>query len=284
MHANGTRGGNANCCKSQMPTVLAYEQSCDDPGENFIVYDKSSSPLSGTVRLDNVGRESHTYLKHIVSRYESGLADWTVFTQAAEPSFGYKGHRSGGGHLNGGVGFRDYLTPRAEGTSFLVHTAAVTLPDLASSLRMSYVFDDPALHQTSACPPDGAEWSAWWDMGWFKSYVEDKAKEQGGPSALEFYQRLVAPEAPKTSTVQLAFAQGARFGVSRAAILARPKAYYEQLLAAVSTHSDPYAGYYLEWMWPTVFGASAPPTPACALPADAERPLSHPISCLNLIF
>merc|ERR1719421_935351 len=47
-----------------------------------------------SVTLPNVGRESHTYLHHIVDNYEN-LAPWTVFTQAGEPSFGYKGHRSG---------------------------------------------------------------------------------------------------------------------------------------------------------------------------------------------
>merc|ERR1719478_711017 len=42
-------------------------------------------------QLPNVGRESHTYLTHIVENYHR-LADWTVFTQAGTPSFGYKGH------------------------------------------------------------------------------------------------------------------------------------------------------------------------------------------------
>ena len=77
----------------------------------FTVYDKSNSSSPGSVRLPNVGRESHTYLHHIVSRYDD-LADWTVFSQASPPSFGYKGHRSGGGHLSEGVTFADYLTPR----------------------------------------------------------------------------------------------------------------------------------------------------------------------------
>ena len=51
------------------------------------VYDKSSSPVPGAITLPNVGRESHTYLHHIISRYDS-LADWTVFSQAGQPSFG----------------------------------------------------------------------------------------------------------------------------------------------------------------------------------------------------
>ncbi|WP_338872753.1 DUF3431 domain-containing protein [Spirosoma sp. SC4-14] len=46
------------------------------------VYDKSpdGSADDNAIRLPNVGREAHTYLHHIVSRYDS-LAEWTVFCQ-----------------------------------------------------------------------------------------------------------------------------------------------------------------------------------------------------------
>ncbi|GAB3756715.1 DUF3431 domain-containing protein [Spirosoma pomorum] len=46
------------------------------------VYDKSHDQSGGetALPLPNVGREAHTYLHHIVSRYDS-LADWTVFCQ-----------------------------------------------------------------------------------------------------------------------------------------------------------------------------------------------------------
>ncbi|QJW88099.1 DUF3431 domain-containing protein [Spirosoma taeanense] len=46
------------------------------------IYDKSPDASAGpdAVRLPNVGREAHTYLHHIVSRYDT-LAEWTVFCQ-----------------------------------------------------------------------------------------------------------------------------------------------------------------------------------------------------------
>ena len=46
------------------------------------VYDKSPDVSTGnaSIPLPNVGREAHTYLHHIVSRYDS-LAEWTVFCQ-----------------------------------------------------------------------------------------------------------------------------------------------------------------------------------------------------------
>ncbi len=42
--------------------------------------DTDSSAKHVTIPLPNVGREAHTYLHHIVSRYDS-LAEWTVFCQ-----------------------------------------------------------------------------------------------------------------------------------------------------------------------------------------------------------
>lgn len=45
------------------------------------VYDKNSNqPHDDSLKLPNIGREAHTYLHHIVSRYES-LAPLTVFCQ-----------------------------------------------------------------------------------------------------------------------------------------------------------------------------------------------------------
>ncbi len=44
------------------------------------LYDKSLHPVEGVQRLPNIGREAHTYLHHIVTRYDS-LAPWTVFCQ-----------------------------------------------------------------------------------------------------------------------------------------------------------------------------------------------------------
>ncbi|GAB3890963.1 hypothetical protein GCM10028825_28450 [Spirosoma agri] len=51
-------------------------------GIRIIVYDKSPDGSAGplAIPLPNIGREAHTYLHHIVSRYNS-LAEWTVFCQ-----------------------------------------------------------------------------------------------------------------------------------------------------------------------------------------------------------
>merc|ERR1719502_2626601 len=81
-----------------------------------VVYHKGTGDLPKlpvgfeVAKLTNVGRESHTYLHHIVTHYDT-LADWTVFSQAGQPTFGYRGHRDGGGHLVAGHSFAQYLQP-----------------------------------------------------------------------------------------------------------------------------------------------------------------------------
>ena len=149
-------------------------------------------------------------------------------------------HRSGGGHLNEGVAFADYLKPRPEGT-FFIDTAAFDTTAFASSLRLSYTYDDAVLATKDACPAQG-EWSEWWDMGWFKDYVHDKVRAQNGTDVLTFYNNLVRPEAPPVDAVQFSFPQGARFALAAHTIRARPREYYAALLVTVSHDEDPWAG------------------------------------------
>lgn len=240
------------------------------------VYNKGAAivapPSTHTIHLKNVGREGHTFLYHIVSRYHS-LADWTIFTQAEKPSFGYKGHRSGGGHLPAGLTFDAYLVPKPNGSLF-IHTAAIALPPMSSLLRMSYTFNKSVFEDDlESCPAlDG--WSNWWDMGWFKEHVATKARDQGGASSIDYFNDLVRPEGPRVSSIQLAFPQGARFAVSRRVIHRRPLTYYDALLATMNHSHDPYAGYYMEWFWPTVF-SSGDAEQHCELPQTTKTPLSH---------
>lgn len=49
-------------------------------GYEYLVYDKSDDGVDSHIHLPNVGRESHTYLTHIVEWYDN-LAPMTVFVQ-----------------------------------------------------------------------------------------------------------------------------------------------------------------------------------------------------------
>src|SRR5688572_16556932 len=57
------------------------------------IYDKSDENLPNAMDLPNVGREAHTYLWHIVARYDS-LAEVTVFCQGRPFDHAYDFHQT----------------------------------------------------------------------------------------------------------------------------------------------------------------------------------------------
>lgn len=59
------------------------------------------------------------------------LADWTVFSQAEKPTYGYRGHRLGGGHMMRNVQFKDYVEAgktRQDNPLFFVFTTVMFSP------------------------------------------------------------------------------------------------------------------------------------------------------------
>jgi len=282
----------STCYASQVEVVLAHHSEdltwlSHIPGNvGMHVYTKGPEmqldlPMAPGIslhRLPNVGRESHTYLSHIVNNYEN-LADWTVFTQAGEPSFGYKGHRSGGGHLMAGDSFLNYLEPDSSGSRF-VYTSAVQLPSMNHVLRASYCINDDQLEGgvATTCPAEASQWSPWWDIGEFRNVISSKVHSQHGDKVMDFYRQYINPEHIGDELVAF-FPQGARFAVSREKIQQRPKADYERLLATLSDNEDSYAGYYMEWLWSELFLGHQEP---CSLPAR-HAPVSHAQAMSKLI-
>jgi len=239
------------------------------------IYTKGATPIEEIPRttiysLPNVGRESHTYLSHIVKNYER-LADWTVFTQGGAPSFGYNGHREGGGHLMAGDSFANYLTPDPSGSRF-IRTAVVHLPSMNHLLRAAFCINDTRVEggSNAACPKKTSQWTSWWDIGPFHDFIATKTEMEGGEPVMDFYRKYINPSfVGKELTIS--FPQGARFAVSREKILRRPKADYELLLQTLSKSTDPYSGYFMEWMWSELFLGRQEP---CTIPPRATA-ISH---------
>ena len=102
------------------------------------VYEKSDEPNvlkvrtpGNVVRLANLGRESHTYLTHIVNNYGT-LAELTVFSQGSAPGHGYDGHRKGGGHVLANSTFHDFVLNER---GHFIFTGAIWLRTIAHLLR-----------------------------------------------------------------------------------------------------------------------------------------------------
>ena len=233
--------------KSQVEVVVAHynedlswAKQFANPEVRFRVYTKGDQPSRmTTAMLPNMGRESHTYLHHIVGNYDH-LANWTVFTQAQAPAWGYYSGDSKSGHLTDRIRFEDYLVPNRDGAdSFFAVSAAAHLPRGIQSTRLGILTDRLKVVSNGLCPADGAEgWSAWW-------FDSAHPHHRAGQKMLEFYHRQVRQDpAAELSPVTLGFVQGARFAVSRDRIHTRPRAYYADLRRAVSKERDPLAGYF----------------------------------------
>eukprot|EP00928_Gymnodinium_smaydae_P069770 TRINITY_DN5347_c0_g1_i1.p1 TRINITY_DN5347_c0_g1~~TRINITY_DN5347_c0_g1_i1.p1 ORF type:complete len:340 (+),score=26.67 TRINITY_DN5347_c0_g1_i1:70-1089(+) len=244
---------------------LSWTRDFEAPDVHFRVYSKGDRPPNGSTVLPNVGREGHTFLHHIVHEYDH-LASWTVFSQAAKPSWGFERFNSDSGHLSDNVEFADYLKPNSRGQdSFFVFSAASHFPAGLQTRRIGMMFRGLPTESKDVCPLAGTEgWEPWWFAADHPHVTSAK------PSFLEFYHRYVALDehADHTRPLTMVFPQGARFAVSRERIHARPRAYYERLLKKLSSDSRPIEGYWLEASWFDVFHPESlqSKVPVCALP------------------
>jgi len=253
---------------------LSWIKTYGEPGVTFRVYSKGEAPHGAEV-LSNVGRESHTYLTHIVKNYNR-LAGRTVFTQGAEPGWGYKGGYSGSGHLTDHITFEHYLRPFSKGEdSFLALSAAVSMPRGLQSTRVGSLTDQLSTVSNGLCPAGGADgWTSWW-------LDPAHPHAQAGSRMLAFYndhilQRAFVP-ADVMQPVSLAFAQGARFAVAAERIRSRPRAFYEKLLSLVSHERSPIEGYFIEAMWHDILHPEAPQDthmPCSLMPLPSGLPLT----------
>eukprot|EP00667_Euglena_gracilis_P001835 EG_transcript_1835 len=265
----------ATCDERPVEIVLARCREnvdwIDDAGYGGIttVYDKCgvTSGPGHHIERPNVGREGGTFLQHIVDNYDE-LADWTVFSQAEKPTYGYRGHRLGGGHMMSNVQFKDYVEAgrtRQENPRFFVFTTAMlsegdqAFQNIRRGYGDDYVqLDAEKTFQQKMCGAV-ADWHQWYMFPqWFTSMVEQLQEEQMAPLSRFDVAKVFSLWGVQPTEGVTFFAQGARFAASREAIQARPKAYYAGLLEYMN-HRDPWAGYYMEWLWYYILGGSDAP-------------------------
>jgi hypothetical protein len=240
-----------------------------------------SSPSSNAtarrkfIRMANIGRESHTYLSHIVQNYPDNLASLTVFTQGSAPTRGYRSERAikGNGHLLANSTFHDFVLTTLP-TGHFVFTAAAWLPTLAQRIRRGYNLYSLTREQgLSSCPqpaldgPLGTEYKFELEdeasglLAHVAKRCEEYAQFASSPcSGPGFWDRFVSLPRPPHDVVF--FSQGSLFAVTREQILRRPLEQYRLLLKAVSESGpDPATGYFLEYFWWYVVTSEPQPCP-----------------------
>jgi len=234
---------------------LSWISKYKSPDVKFHVYSKGELSPETTLIYPNVGRESHTYLAHIVNNYDK-LPPWVVFTQGAAPTWGYRANDASSGHLTDKITFEDYLEPHHKGKdAFFAISGATALPTGEQTARMGIMTDQLPSFSNDICPLDGPDgWTDWWlDV--------DHPHHKAGEDMLQFYNKHILPNSDDEDSLEsiiLGFAQGGRFAVSRDRVHSRPVSFYQDLLQAVSKEQNPIEGYFLEAMWYDVFHPEKP--------------------------
>lgn len=192
---------------------------------NIIVYNKGTQiewpnvPSHVTVRnLSNLGRESGTYLQHIVDNYDN-LAPVTVFLPGSFLS--------------------DHKRPRAEKTVELAlkRQTSVFYGEHVGSIRTAFA-DFSINDYASVIPinrsanPESAQIPA--QIRPFGAWLDARLGQRDAPVVC-FY---------------------AIFAVARKDILQHSLDFYKRLLEEVNVGSSPEVGHYFERAWPVIFSPS----------------------------
>lgn len=192
-----------------------------DLGLPVVVYDKSGAdPLSGTVPLPNVGRESHTYLQHIVRRYPE-FPDYTLFLQG-DPF----------PHLESGMD--------ASGLGALARKLAARGMPFKGMAYYTLKCDHLGRPHQMKDPRNKGKWA-----GWNKDIPVGRVYQElfQGPVPLQYHAKGCA----------------GLFLVSRTRILTRPLATYQRALDLVLADPQDAnnTGHAFERLWSVIFNGYA---------------------------
>lgn len=189
------------------------------------IYSKGDSPAKGferTSRLPNVGREGHTFLFHIVSRYDT-LADTTLFLQ---------------GDIHA---WNEGTPPHTELSLAELRQRSMTLTGQSAT-----GFGVPGRFNLW----DGMQWDKdpkrWLERRGTGMRMSDLTPGQ-------FWQHIFGTEHPDS----IAWTSSGIFAVTSKVIRQRPLSFWQNLLEYFQkvNHANPEEGHFLERFWMSVFSA-----------------------------
>jgi hypothetical protein len=187
-------------------------------GMDFTVYDKSGAP--GPNALPNIGRETHTYLTHIVRRYPE-FPEYTAFLQA-DP-FGHMGEGASPESLKARIEQNARLGVKFTGFAWF-------------KLKC----DRLGRPHDLAAPENEGRWK-----GWGKDIPVG-----------EVYGKIFAGEVPESFLVT---APAGMLFVAKSRILARPHDFYKHCLKLVEADPEDECntGHAFERLWQVIFNGDA---------------------------
>ena len=199
------------------------DESLLDPIAKITIYNKGQNntfkmtdKVHNVLRLENMGRESHTYLYHVIRNYDN-LADMTIFLPGSmENKFKWGKLCSVFDMLN--LGCNDAF-PAAYEQNIYDCYRDFYLNDWSSANEQNNELNGKPQLRLSEYRPYG-----------------------------EWYKHHFGNECPHHKTGYCGI-----FAVDRRYILRRPRSFYEGLIKELETSSNPEVGHYYERAWSAIF-------------------------------
>ena len=213
---------------------------------SVLIYNKGKDIEIDCEILPNVGREAHTYLHHIVNKYEN-LAEVTCFFQGTKPSFGARD-----GHLCSGIEVIDYF----EAPKF-IYTCSISTDEKKHRTRSLYKDYNDKIKNVTTLPINSQDdyWSSFdyydWSNNEFKKLKDSQIKSNKDYHFKDFCLNVL--EIDISNFYHINYSQGAQFSVSRETIRKKPKAYYERIISYLDNHICPFETIFMEWAWGLLF-------------------------------
>jgi hypothetical protein len=184
--------------------------------DNCIIYNKGD-PLfcKNEKKLDNVGRESHTYLHHIIENYDT-LADIVIFTQA---------------NIADHIGTNDI--------NYLFNMYKTTQEHNKSYPIVNYTWNG----NDTGC------WSPKWNLYSIHGYKNLRYKNDEEISFQDWFLKNIMNVYPNPIYIYCS----AIFSVKKELILKHPKSYYEKLIKECDYWNSPIEAHFFERSWYYIF-------------------------------
>jgi hypothetical protein len=182
---------------------------------NCIIYNKGDKlDIENEIILENVGRESNTYLHYIITNYYN-LPDVVVFTQARIAD------HKGSDDINYLINIKNEALVNSKSQNFAIHY------DIGQCIN--------------------------WDNNWnFKNkyyWSHYYYKNNKQITFLEWFRTNIDLNYPNPIYIY----QNAIFAVKKENIINKPIEYYKKLILEVNYHINPIEGHFLERDWYYVF-------------------------------
>ena len=198
--------------------VARYNENIDwlsSDMSNCIIYNKGDKlDIENEIFLENVGRESDTYLHYIITNYNN-LPDVVVFTQAR-----ISDHK-GSDDINYLMNIKNEALVNSKSKNFMIH------------------------YDTGQCLYFDNDWNCKNNYYW----SEFNYKNNNQITFLEWFTTNIGLKYPNPIYIY----QNAIFAVKKENIINKPIEYYEKLILELKYHNNPIEAHFFERSWYYIF-------------------------------